>query len=88
MVEAPNGKNRLPSLLPAGTIIGHKTGTSNRDSANLITAFNDIGIMQLPNGNHIAIAVFIANSPLTDEDNAKIIAELGKMVWDHFSLKQ
>ncbi len=87
MVEGPNGKDRLPGLLPSGTIIGHKTGTSGRDSSNATTAFNDIGIIQLPDGSHVAVAVFIARSPLADEDNAKTIAEIGKMVWDNYSLK-
>ncbi len=87
MVQAPNGKDRLPGLLPAGTVIGHKTGTSGLDSANVVTAFNDIGIMQLPDGSHIAVSVFISNSPLPYEDNAKIIAEIGKMVWDHYVVK-
>jgi len=87
MVEAPNGNDRLPGLLPSGTVIGHKTGTSGRDSSNVITAFNDIGIMQLPDGGHVAVAVFIAKSPLTDEENAKTIAVIGKMVWDNYSVK-
>ena len=86
MVEAPNGKDRLRGLLPAGAVIGHKTGTSGRDSANVLTAFNDIGIMQLPDGNHVAVAVFIAKSPFADEENAKTIAEIGKMVWDNYSV--
>jgi len=84
MVTATNGKNRLPGLLPAGSIIGHKTGTSGRDGTNTTTAFNDIGIMVLPNGKHVAVAVFIANTRLSDDDNAKVIAEIGKMVWDHY----
>lgn len=87
MVEAPNGKDRLPGLLPAGTVIGHKTGTSGRDAADVVTAFNDIGIMQLPDGGHIAIAVFISKSPLTDEENAKTIGEIGKMVWDNYNVR-
>ncbi len=87
MVEAPNGKDRLPGLLPPGTVIGHKTGTSGRDTANVCTAFNDIGIIQLPDGKHIAVAVFIAKSPAKDEENAKTIAEIGKMVWDFYAAK-
>lgn len=87
MVEAPNGKNRLPGLLPANTVIGHKTGTSARDSANLTTAYNDIGIIQLPDGGAIAIAVFIEKSPLTDDENASTIAEIGKLVWDYYTKK-
>jgi beta-lactamase class A len=88
MVEAPNGKDRLRGLLPAGTVVGHKTGTSGRDSANVTTAFNDIGIIEMPDGSHVAVAVFIAKSPLSDEENAKTIAEIGKMVWDNYSVRQ
>ena len=87
MVDAPNGKDRLPGLLPAGTVIGHKTGTSGRDSANATTAFNDIGIIQLPGGGAVAVAVFIEKTSLPDEKNAQIIAEIGKMVWDAYSGK-
>ena len=87
MVEAQSGKDRLPGLLPAGTVIGHKTGTSGRDSADVTTAFNDIGIIQLPGGGAVAVAVFIENTPLADEENAKAIAEIGKMVWDAYGGK-
>jgi beta-lactamase class A len=87
MVEAPNGKDRLPGMLPPNTIIGHKTGTSGRDTANVCTAFNDIGIIQLPDGRHVAVAVFVAGSPLTDEENAKTIAGIGKIVWDYYAAK-
>jgi len=87
MVEAPNGKDRLPGLLPAGTVIGHKTGTSGRDTTNVCTAFNDIGIMHLPDGGMVAVAVFVAKSPLTDDMNARSIAEIGKMVWDYYVAK-
>ncbi len=87
MVEAPNGKDRLPGMLPGGTVIGHKTGTAGRDSANACTAFNDIGIMQLPDGKHVAVAVFIAKSAQTDDENAKTIAEIGKLVWDYYAAK-
>jgi len=86
MVEAPNGKNRIPGALPAGTTVGHKTGTSGRDTANVTTAFNDIGIIQLPNGKHLAVAVFISNSSMSDDDNAKTIADISKMAWDHYTL--
>lgn len=86
MVAAPNGKNRIPGTLPQGTIAGHKTGTSGRDgTTNATYAFNDIGIVQLPNGKHFAIAVFISQSTHSDDDNAKMIADITKMAWDYFT---
>lgn len=87
MVDAPNGKNRLPGLLPANTVIGHKTGTSGRDSTNATIAYNDIGIIMLPDGRAIAVAVFIERSTLTDDENANTIATIGKMVWDYYTKK-
>lgn len=86
MTEALSGKNRIRAGVPAGTVVGDKTGTSGRDTANVTTAFNDIGIFQLPNGKHIAIAVFISNSSMSDDDNGKAIADIAKMAWEHFML--
>jgi len=44
------------------------------------TAFNDIGIIQRPDGKHVAVAVFIGKSPNADDENAKTMAEIGKMI--------
>ena len=84
MVETTTGTNRLKGQLPEGTAVAHKTGTSGRED-NIMAAFNDIGIVTLPNGKHYAIAVFITNSKENDEINAAIIAEISKSVWEYFS---
>jgi beta-lactamase class A len=88
MVAATSGPDRLKGQLPAGTIVGHKTGTSNTDQRTGITdAFNDIGIVRLPSGAHFAIAVFVVDSREPAEMNAEIIAHICKEAWGYFVAK-
>jgi beta-lactamase class A len=84
MVETSTGPDRLKGKLPQGTQVAHKTGSSGSNEKGVTAAFNDIGIVTLPNGKHYAIAVFITNSKENDEANAAIIAEISKAVWDYY----
>ena len=84
MTETLTGQKRLKGLLPAGTIVAHKTGTSGTKDG-ITAATNDIGIINLPNGNHLAIAVFVADSPADETTREKVIAEAAKAVWDQWS---
>jgi beta-lactamase class A len=83
MIETNTGTNRIKGLLPEGTKVGHKTGSSGQENG-ITAAFNDIGIVTLPNGKHFAIAVYITDSKEDDETNAAIVAEISKAVWDFF----
>ncbi|HSK70178.1 MAG TPA: class A beta-lactamase, subclass A2 [Pyrinomonadaceae bacterium] len=84
MTESPTGPRRLKGLLPKRTIVAHKTGTSgNRDG--ITAATNDIGIITLPNGRHLAIAVFVSNSPADEKTREEAIAKIAKAVWDKWS---
>lgn len=88
MVNATSGPDRLKGGLPEGTLIGHKTGTSSADERTGVTpAFNDAGIIRLPDGRHYAMVVFVADSKKDNKDNAAIIAALSKAVWEYFSGK-
>lgn len=83
MTETTTGPKRLKALLPQGTIIGHKTGTSDTKNG-LTAAVNDVGIVILPNGNAFAIAVFVSNSRNPVEKMEEAIAKIGKAAWDSF----
>ncbi|MDX6404025.1 MAG: beta-lactamase class [Blastocatellia bacterium] len=81
MTESTPGAKRLKGLLPAGTVVAHKTGTSG--SRNGITAAtNDIGIITLANGRHLAIAVFVSDSPADEATREAVIAKLARAVWE------
>jgi beta-lactamase class A len=84
LLETSTGPNRLKGLLPKGTVVAHKTGTSgtNKQTGEM-AAVNDIGIITLPNGNQFAIAVFVSKSKEKVETNEKIIAEIAKVSYDY-----
>jgi len=83
MVETTTGPKRLKGLLPEGTTVAHKTGSSGKNEG-LSAAVNDVGIIILPNGQHVAIAIFISNSKAEDEVSEKAIAEIAKVVYDYY----
>ncbi len=87
MAETSTGKDKLKGLLPAGAVVAHKTGSSFRSETGLNAAENDIGILVLPSGKRIAVAVLVADSMEPYETNAKMIAEVAKSVWDFFEKK-
>ena len=84
MTESRPGAKRLKGLLPAGTIVAHKTGTSGTENG-ITAATNDIGIITLPNGRHLAIAVFVADSAADEATREGVIAKIAKAVWDKWS---
>ena len=81
LVESTPGAKRLKGLLPAGTIVAHKTGTSGAQKG-ITAATNDIGIITLPNGKHLAIAVFVSDSPADEATREGVIAKISKSVVD------
>ena len=81
MTETPTGPQRLKGLLPKTVVVAHKTGTSGA-SRGVTAATNDIGLVTLPNGQHLAIAVFVSDSPTNLATREKVIAETAKAIWD------
>jgi beta-lactamase class A len=81
MIETPTFPTRLKGLLPKTAVVAHKTGTSGT-SNGITAATNDIGLVTLPNGNHLAIAVFVSDSPANLVIREKVIAQITKAVWD------
>jgi len=45
-------------------------------------AFNDIGLVSLPDGRKLAIAVFITDSTADEATLRGVIARIGKAVYD------
>ena len=84
MTETPTGPKRLKGLLPKTAVVAHKTGTSGA-SKGVFAATNDIGLVTLPNGRHLAIAVFVSDSPADLVTREQVIAQIAKAVWDKWS---
>ncbi|HEX6279644.1 MAG TPA: class A beta-lactamase, partial [Pyrinomonadaceae bacterium] len=81
MLESLPGKNRLKGQLPPGTPVAHKTGTGGTRNG-VTSATNDVGIITLPNGKHVAIAVFVGDSSADEKSRELVIANMAKAVWD------
>ena len=84
MAESTPGPDRLKGQLPKGTIVAHKTGTSGTQNG-LTAATNDVGIIRLPNGRHVSIAVFVSDSTVPEKARAAVIARIAKAAWDKWS---
>ena len=75
------GAKRLKGELPAGTLVAHKTGTGGTRNG-ITAATNDIGIITLPDGRHLAVAAFVSDSAANDDTRDAVIARLAKAAWD------
>lgn len=81
MTDTQTGLHRLKGQLPTGTVVAHKTGTSwTLDGVTAAT--NDIGLITLPNGHHLAIAVFVSDAKTDEATREAVIAKIAKAVWE------
>jgi len=87
MEQTTTGPKRIKGLLPVGTVVAHKTGTGGENEAGILGAMNDVGIITLPNGGHIAISVFISTAKDDAGTLETIIAKISKLVYDHYTVK-
>lgn len=81
MTETTTGPARLKGQLPPEIVVAHKTGTSGGKDG-VTAATNDVGIIMLPNGEKLAIAVFVANSKADEATREGVIAKITKAVYD------
>lgn len=86
MTECTTGTARLPyPLRNTAAVIGHKTGTGDKNSQGRYIGINDIGFIDLPNGSRYLIAVFVKDSAEDYETTEKIIAEISSLVYNYIN---
>ncbi|BAT56650.1 putative beta-lactamase (plasmid) [Nostoc sp. NIES-3756] len=83
MTKTSTGSNRIKALLPEGTVVAHKTGTSATIDG-VTAATNDVGLVTLPDGRHLAIAVFVSDSTANNAIREEVIAKVTRAVWDEW----
>jgi beta-lactamase class A len=64
LTNTTSAPGRIRGLLPTNTVVAHKTGSSG--IRNGVAATNDIGIVTLPDGRQLAIAVLLTNATTSD----------------------
>ena len=84
MAASTPGAKRLKGQLPGGTVVAHKTGTDATRNG-VTAATNDIGIITLPDGRHLAIAVFVKDSNADEPTREGTIAKIGRAAFDRWA---
>ena len=74
MARCITGRNRMKALLPAGTLVQHKTGT-------LDGLTGDVGFITMPDGRRIAVAFFARGG----SNRPTAIAQAARAIYDGFS---
>jgi len=82
MTATPTGPHQLKGLLPAGTVVAHKTGGSGTVNG-LTRATNDAGLITLPDGRHLSVVVFVSDTRADTATRDRIIARIARAAWDH-----
>ncbi len=78
MYRCETGKTRIKGMLPMGTKVAHKTGTFDGTT-------NDVGIIDLPDGTHVALAVYIKKSAkVAGPALESTIAQIARAAYDYF----
>ena len=75
LLKAQSLNNKLPKLLPQGTVVAHKTGEIDYLS-------HDGGIVYAPKGDYIVVVLSESEFPPGAEER---IAQISKAVFDYFS---
>jgi beta-lactamase class A len=77
MTQTTTGPNRLKGSLPPRTAVAHKTGTSGTVNG-MTAATNDVGLITLPDGRMMAIAVFVSDSSADTTVREGVIAKIAQ----------
>lgn len=78
MRRSPTGTRRIRAGVPPGTEVADKTGTIGRTT-------NDVGLVTLPDGTHVALAVFVRNSTKANDQVEPALAAAASAVYAYFA---
>jgi beta-lactamase class A len=80
-MDSPFTSDRLRAGLPTGTPLAHKSGSSGTHGG-ITAATNDMGLVTLPDGRRLAIAVFVTDSRADDDTREAVIAGIARVVYN------
>ncbi|MCM1178375.1 MAG: class A beta-lactamase [Clostridium sp.] len=81
MASCSTGEGRLPRYVTHnGAVVAHKTGTGDTLPDGRIMAVNDIGVIVMPYGSHLSIAVFVSDAACTMAQCDELIARIAEAV--------
>jgi len=81
MRDTTRAADRIKGALPAGAVVMHKPGTSGTDNG-VAHATNDIGLILLPDGRYLAIAIFVTDSLADEATRNAAIAQIARAAYN------
>ena len=81
MQATATGPGRIKGQLPPGTVVAHKTGTTSTVNG-LNGSTNDVGVIELPGGGRLAVAVYVKGSRRDENARDLAIARLARAAYD------
>ncbi|HEY6345042.1 MAG TPA: class A beta-lactamase [Bryobacteraceae bacterium] len=72
---------RLKGDLPPGTVVAHKTGSTNTING-LTAATNDSGVIFRPDGSRVAVSVYVKASTRSDAVRDSVIARIARAAYE------
>ncbi len=82
MYRCETGAGRIKGMLPKGTKVAHKTGTYPG-------TVNDVGIIDLPDGTHVAVALYLKqSSKIEGKDLEDAVAQSARAIYDFFLFRE
>ncbi len=85
LIATKTGLNKIKALLPEGTTVGHKTGSSGRDAKGLKIADNDAGFIILPDGRVLTLCVFVIDAVCSDSKCAAEISRIAQQLYQTYT---
>ena len=80
MSRTRTGTRRIPALMPSGVRVSHKTGSLNNTSS-------DIGILEMPDGRAVAVAIYVTGQGSRLNREAKI-AQIARALHDGYAAQK
>ncbi len=83
LLSTSTGSDKIKAALKPGMTLAHKTGTGFALPDGTLTADNDAGVITLPDGRRIYIAVLVKDSKLGADGNARLMREIAEAVIEY-----
>lgn len=80
------GTDRIAAPLTdkQGVSVAHKTGSGFRNADGVLTAHNDVGHVQLPDGHHYTLAIFVKDFHGTETEASTHMAKASETVYRYY----
>ncbi len=83
MQNTSTGTDKIRAGIPKEIVIGHKTGSSDRNRLGVKVADNDAAVIYMPDGRKAYIVVFVCDSRETDKANAAAISRIANCIYKY-----